>query len=102
MSIESNLLKRAKSKTMLDTAIGPIIRVIDGNSFQMQVTHIGNHNKYPYGNFETVYIATPETPNPNPNTTKLSHALIGRRVKCSVRHRDNYNRLYADVVFETT
>ena len=83
---------------MLDTAIGPIIRVIDGSSFQMQVTHIGKHNKYPYGNFETVFIATPEVP--NPKSTKLSAALVGRRVKCSVRHRDNYNRLYADVVFE--
>ena len=84
---------------MLDTAIGPIIRVIDGNSFQMQVTHIGNHNKYPYGNIETVCIAPLEKT--NPNSTPLSSALIGRRVKCSVRHRDNYNRLYADVVFET-
>jgi hypothetical protein len=84
---------------MLDTAIGPITRVIDGNSFQMQVTHIGNHNKYAYGDFETVCIATPEIP--NPNATILSQSLVGRRVKCSVRHRDNYNRLYADVVFET-
>lgn len=84
---------------MLDTVIGPIIRVIDGSSFQMQVTHIGSHNKYSYGNFETVYIA-PQT-NPNPKATKLSASLVGRRVKCSVRNRDNYNRLYADVVFES-
>ena len=84
---------------MLDTVIGPIIRVIDLYSFQMQVTHIGNHNKYPYGNYETIYIAPPETN--VQNSTPLSSALINRRVKCSVRHRDNYNRLYADVVFET-
>ena len=82
---------------MLDTAIGPIIRIIDGNSFQMQVTHIGRHNVYAYGNFETVYIA----PNPNAkNSTPLSIALIGRRVKCQVRYRDNYNRLFSDVEFE--
>lgn len=82
---------------MLDTAIGPIIRIIDGSSFQMQVTHIGNHNKYGYGNYEIVYIA----PNPNlVNPTPLSHALIGRRVKCSVRYRDNFNRLFCDVQFE--
>lgn len=83
---------------MLDTAIGPITRVIDGNSFQMQVTHIGNHNKYPYSNYETVYIAKSETP--KTNTTLLSSTLVGRRVRCSVRHRDNFNRLYADVVFD--
>ena len=82
---------------MLDTVIGPIIRIIDRNSFQMQVTHIGRHNKYVYGNYETVYIA----PNPNPqNGTPLSPALIGRRVRCKVRNRDNYNRLSADVEFE--
>ncbi len=91
------ILKREKSNIMLDTAIGPIIRIIDSNSFQMQVTHIGNHNKYGYGNYETVYIA------PNPmvtNATPLSLTLIGRRVKCSVRYRDNYNRLFCDVHFE--
>jgi len=82
---------------MLDTAIGPIIRVIDANTFQMQVTHIGTHNKYPYGNYETVFIAPKPT---TPNSVSLSTALVGRRVKCMVRHRDNYNRLFADVEFE--
>ncbi|MCD6068123.1 MAG: hypothetical protein K0S33_2949 [Bacteroidetes bacterium] len=82
---------------MLDTAIGPIIRVIDGNSFQMQVTHVGAHNQYGYNNLEIVFIA----PNPNlTNQTVLSYALIGRRVKCHVRYRDAYNRLYGDVFFE--
>lgn len=94
---ENLKIKREKSSTMLDTAIGPIIRVVDASSFQMQVTHIGNHNKYPYKNHEIVFIA----PNPNLiNPTILSHALVGRRVKCSVRYRDNFNRLICDVVFE--
>ncbi len=82
---------------MLDTAIGPITAIIDSKSFQMHVTHIGRHNQYAYSNFEIVCIA------PNPfaaNTTPLSHALIGRRVKCYVRYRDNYNRLYGEVEFE--
>lgn len=82
---------------MLDTTIGPIIRIIDSNSFQMQVTHIGKHNINNYSNFEIVYIA----PNPNlVNLTRLSPALIGRKVRCSVRYRDNYNRLFSDVQFE--
>jgi len=90
-------VKEEKSNIMSDTAIGPIIRIIDGSSFQMQVTHIGNHNKYAYSNYEIVFIA----PNPNLiNPTPLSNALIGRRVKCSVRYRDNYNRLICDVEFE--
>ncbi|MBL7893621.1 MAG: hypothetical protein JNL63_13390 [Bacteroidia bacterium] len=81
---------------MLDTVIGPITRVVDGNSFQMRVTHIGRHNAYVYGNYETVYIA----PNSVPNSTRLSAILVNRRVKCHVRYRDNYNRLFADVEFE--
>jgi hypothetical protein len=96
--MKSNLLvTEGKNNVMLDTAIGPIVRIISPNSFQMKVTHIGRNNKYPYGNYEIVYIA----PNSNArNTTRLSHALIGRRVKCFVRYRDNYNRLFADVEFE--
>jgi hypothetical protein len=90
-------VKKEKSNVMLDTAIGPIVRIIDGNSFQMRVTHIGKHNVYGYGGFETVYIA------PKPKailSTTLSSALVGRRVKCNIRYRDNYNRLFADVEFE--
>ena len=93
----SLLIKKEKSINMLDTAIGPILKIIDGNSFQMQVTHIGKHNVYGYGNYEIVCIA----PNPNArNPTPLSPLLIGRRVKCNVRNRDSYNRLFADVEFE--
>ena len=82
---------------MLDFVIGPIVRVIDHNSFVMQVTHIGTHNKYVYGNYETVCVP----PNNNPNATLLSVALIGRRVRCNIQYRDNYNRLNGDVYFET-
>ena len=96
--MRDNLIaKKEKSNVMLDTAIGPIIRILDGSSFQMQVTHIGNHNKYGYSNYETVCIA----PNPNAvNPTPLTVLLVGRRVKCSVRYRDNFNRLICDVEFE--
>ena len=84
---------------MLDTAIGPIISIIDSNSFQMRVTHIGKHNANGYNNYEIVCIA----PNPSAtNTTPLSQSLIGRRVKCKVRYRDNYNRLYGEVEFDNT
>ncbi len=93
------MLKKETSEIMLDTAIGPIIRIIDANSFQMQVTHIGRHNAYSYANYETVCIA------PNPNlihATQLSTALIGRRIKCKVQYRDNYNRLYGEVEFDNS
>lgn len=84
---------------MLDTVIGPIIRVIDSHSFQMQVTHIGTHNLNPYSNYETIYIAE----NLNAvNPTPLSILLLNKRVRCLVRYRDNYNRLICDVEFDNS
>jgi hypothetical protein len=80
----------------LDTAIGPIVRIISNDSFQMHVTHVGTHNAYRYGNYEIIHIAPASSSHPIPLTT----ALVGRRVKCQVRYRDNYNRLYGEVFFE--
>ncbi|MFM2227777.1 MAG: hypothetical protein RL664_1120 [Bacteroidota bacterium] len=80
---------------MLDTAIGPITNVFDSTTFQMNVTHIGRHNKFRYNTFETVSVAT----------NKTGHSLnqlikIGLRVSCHVRHRDIYNRLVGDIYLE--
>lgn len=84
---------------MLDTVIGPILNVISGDSFTMQVTHIGNHNLQRYGNYETVLIVnTPGVVNPN----FLSRDLIGRRVRCKVINRDIYNRINAYVEIDTS
>lgn len=78
---------------MLDTAIGPITHIVDGATFQMQVTHIGRHNKFRYNNYETVNVAINRTGYP-------LHRLVNVRVKCSVRYRDVYNRLFAELDLE--
>ncbi len=78
---------------MLDTAIGPVTYIVDSKTFKMNVTHIGKHNKFHYNNFETVFVAS--------NTTGYSmNSLVGTRVKCLIRYRDVYNRLFADVELE--
>jgi hypothetical protein len=78
---------------MLDTAIGPIFQIVDGATFQMQVTHIGRHNKFRYNNYETIHVAV--------NRTGYQlYQLVNVRVKCSVRYRDVYNRLFAEVDLE--
>ncbi len=80
---------------MLDTAIGPLINVFDGETFQMSVTHIGIYNKFRYNTFETVSVAT------NNSGYSLNQLRkFGFRVSCHVRHRDIYNRLVADVYLE--
>ncbi len=78
---------------MLDTAIGPITHIVDGATFQMQVTHIGRHNKFRYNNYETVHVALNRTAYP-------IYRLVNVRVKCSVQYRDVYTRLYADLDLE--
>lgn len=80
---------------MLDTAIGPVISVIDNVTFRMNVTHIGRHNKFRYNGIETVLVATNNT-----GYSIQQLRLYGIRVSCHVRQRDTYNRLYADVYVE--
>jgi hypothetical protein len=80
---------------MLDTAIGPVINVLNNTTFQMNVTHIGRHNKFRYNSYETVSVAS------NNTGYTLQHLrAYGIRVSCHVRQRDTYNRLYADVYLE--
>lgn len=78
---------------MLDTVIGPITNVTDRKTFQINVTHIGEHNKFHYNSHETISVATNET-------GFKFHELIGSRVSCHIKHRDIYNRLIADVYLE--
>lgn len=78
---------------MLDTAIGPVTGINDATSFQMNVTHIGTHNKFRYNTHETVVVAS--------NLTGLNiFYLVGKRVRCNVRYRDKFNRLFADIELE--
>lgn len=80
---------------MLDTAIGPVTNVFDGVTFQINVTHIGRHNKFRYYGFETVFVAT------NNTGYTLNQLQFNRlRVVCHVRYRDVYNRIYSDVYLE--
>jgi hypothetical protein len=79
---------------MLDTAIGPVTRVVDVHSIQVHVTHIGRHNQFRYNTYETVYVASN-------NTGRTLAGLVGLRVRCNVKYRDVYNRLVADVELET-
>lgn len=78
---------------MLDTAIGPVINIMDSETFKIHVTHIGKHNKFRYYDYETVLVAVNKT-------GKRLNQLIGSRVRCKVRYRDAYNRLYSEVELE--
>lgn len=78
---------------MLDTVIGPVTYIIDNRTFEMNVTHIGRHNQFQYNDYEKIIISKNNTPYPLYN-------LQGKRVRCSVKYRDVYNRLFAEVELE--
>lgn len=78
---------------MLDLVIGEVLIVNSDLTILVKVTHIGTHNKFRYNNFETILI--------NEDKTGIRvHYLVGRRIKCYIRYRDAYNRLFSDIMLE--
>jgi len=91
-----------KEESMLDTILGPVTNIIDGDTFEMKVTRIGTHNKYKYNNEETVRIDdinAPELQAPGGRRSKdlLERQLKGKEVQCYVKTRDSYGRVVAEV-----
>lgn len=87
---------------MTDTVRGPVTEVIDGDTFDMKVTHIGKNNLNKYKNNERIRIAeidAPELPSKSGQRakTELEKAIGGKQVRCHVQARDNYGRLVCDV-----
>jgi endonuclease YncB( thermonuclease family) len=87
---------------MLDTIKGPVTKVIDGDTFEMKVTHLGQNNKFPYGKTEKVRIANkdaPEIGSPSGRRSKseLERRLKGRKVRCYIQSRDVYGRIIAKI-----
>jgi endonuclease YncB( thermonuclease family) len=87
---------------MADTIRGPVIEIIDGDTFDMKVTHTGKDNKTSYKDQERIRIAAidePElrTPAGQRSKDKLEGKLKGKEVRCYVQARDDYGRLVAEV-----
>lgn len=87
---------------MVDTIRGPVTEVIDGDTFDMEVTHVGKSNLKKYKDNEWIRIAdidAPELPSKSGQRAKndLEKAIGGKQVRCSVQARDNYGRLVCGV-----
>jgi len=88
---------------MTDTIRGPVTNVIDGDTFEMNVTHIGNNNLFEYNDNEKIRIAddnAPELGNSGGLQAKqtLENRLTGKEVRCTVQSRDTYGRVVAKIV----
>ena len=87
---------------MSDTIRGPVKRVLAGDLFEMQVTHLGKKNIEKYNDHETVRIAGINAPEPGTETGDkakklLEERLAGKEVRCTVQLRDADGLIVADV-----
>lgn len=86
----------------MDSIRGSVVDVIDGDTFDMRVTHFGKHNQYEYKNVERVRIAEIDAPELNTlrglrSKNILQQKLQGKEVRCYVQVRDEYGRVVAKV-----
>ena len=87
---------------MADTIRGPVTKVVDGDTFDMEVTHIGKKNSEEYNDQERIRIAGVDAPELDTDEGKkakkaLEKKLNGKEVRCTIKARDTYGRIVADV-----
>ena len=87
---------------MADTIRGPVTNVIDGDTFDMNVTHLGKKNTIKYNDDERIRIAGIDAPEINTEEgkkakKKLEKKISGKEVRCTVQARDTYGRIVADI-----
>jgi len=87
---------------MADTIRGPVTNIVDGDTFDMKVTHVGKNNKEKYNDNERIRIAkidAPELDAPAGKRSKeqLERKLKGKEVRCYVQARDTYGRVVAEI-----
>jgi len=87
---------------MIDIIWGDVVEVIDGDTFNIKVTHVGEGNQYEYKDYERIRIEridAPELPSPAGKRAKrdLERSIMGKFVQCDIRTRDTYGRLICKV-----
>lgn len=87
---------------MEDWIEGPVLRVIDGDTFEMQVAVVGAGNDFPY---QTVELIRLDQSTPPPGTEagedakrQLEAHVAGKTVRCYVKSRANDGYLICDLI----
>lgn len=78
------------------------MNVVDGDTFEMKVTRIGNENRAKYNDEERIRISDLDAPELNApyghrSKDQLERKLKGKEVRCYVEARDSYGRIVAKV-----
>ena len=86
---------------MADIIEGPVIRVIDGDTFEMQVTR-EESNEYDYNQYERIRIADIDAPELGTleglyAKQDIEDALLNTIVRCTVKTRGPHRRIIASV-----
>ena len=85
----------------MDKIRGTVDRVIDSNTFVMNVTWQDPANSYAYESSEHVQLSGDKSPEPGPpGGVYITNAYLlspGNRVQCNIQARDVYRRVVADV-----
>ena len=87
---------------MTDVIYGIVQEIIDGDTFDLLVTHRRKENRYYYNRVERIRIAgidAAEIDSPSGMSQKISliQKLRGHRIACFVQGRDAYHRLVCKV-----
>ena len=88
---------------MLDTIRGSVIEIIDGDTFSIRVTHVGNENKLKYNTTEIIRISGIDDPELDTLPGQRSRDLLqrkleGKEVRCYVQAKDSLGRVVANVM----
>ena len=86
----------------MDVINGIVTKIIDYNTIEINVTEIGIHNQFNYMAKERVKlfaindeeVQVPNIPWP---TNLLEEMLLGKNIRCEIRHRDYISRLVSDI-----
>ena len=86
----------------MDTIRGNVTKIIDGDTFDMNVTHTGKENEYDYNDDERIRIAGIDAPELNTSSGQrskkdLENKLSNAEVRVYIKSRDNYSRIVGDV-----
>ena len=86
----------------MDRVFGYVLRVVDGDTFELDVDSVSRGNQYNYNDVEKVRIRGIDAPELNSNAgraakVRLQNKIQGRRVEGDVSARDIYGRLVGDV-----
>ena len=87
---------------MVDIIQGRVTKVIDGDTFDMNITGVGANNSETYNATERIRLADMNAPELRTTTGQkakqnLKAKIGGKIVKCNVQSRDSYGRLVCKV-----